>query len=62
MKDWIDCAGYYCYNPIQKSPIRLEAQDVALSRLKQGFESPMGHKSTPTFIVGVDFLKLLHDK
>ncbi len=24
-------------------PIRLVAQDVALSRLKQGFESPMGH-------------------
>ena len=24
-------------------PIRLEAQDAALSRLKQGFESPMGH-------------------
>lgn len=25
-------------------PIRLGAQDVALSRLKQGFESPMGHR------------------
>src|SRR5437016_9419556 len=24
-------------------PIRLEAQDAALSRPKQGFESPMGH-------------------
>lgn len=24
-------------------PIRLAAKDVALSRLKQGFDSPMGH-------------------
>jgi hypothetical protein len=28
-------------------PIRLEAQDAALSRLKQGFESPMGHTMLP---------------
>jgi hypothetical protein len=27
-------------------PIRLEAQDVALSRPKQGFDSPMGHIKT----------------
>ncbi len=27
------------------SPIRLAAQDAALSRRKQGFDSPMGHQS-----------------
>ena len=26
-------------------PVRLAAQDVALSRLKQGFDSPTGHHS-----------------
>jgi hypothetical protein len=32
---------------IQSRPHRLVAQDGALSRPKQGFESPWGHKESP---------------
>jgi hypothetical protein len=41
----LDVRERYCYNDtvLCLCPIRLEAQDVALSRPKQGFESPMGH-------------------
>ena len=44
-------------------PIRLEAQDAALSRLKQGFESPMGHTLLPPLwgIVSQSSLQSLPD-
>jgi hypothetical protein len=49
------------------SPIRLAAQDIALSRRKQGFDSPMGHMiplafiGRGSFIFGQIFLYLSRD-
>ncbi len=47
--DQIKYNGARCAEPVPvlDRPIRLEAQDAALSRLKQGFESPMGHTMLP---------------
>jgi hypothetical protein len=39
----VSCPDCYNSSGIEPCPIRLEAQDVALSRPKQGFETPMGH-------------------
>ena len=33
---------------LPRSPLRLEAQDTALSRREQGFESPRGRQSAPS--------------